>query len=96
MDVVHSSEEAVFAALDAQPIGSGPTAGVTRVVGVHIDGRDVWVQLAIEDGVEGSVILHLMADATIDDALTALRAAESRESFGAVLEVAARQPENRR
>lgn len=74
MELRGVSEEQVFAALDEQPVGLGTTRWWARVIGVHIDGRDVWVQLARDTpDSDETVILHLPSDTTVDDALVTLR-----------------------
>ena len=62
-------ERLIFAALDQQRIGDDTDAWVAYVMGVHVSGRDVWIQVARDDRGAETIILHLLADSTSDDLL---------------------------
>ena len=62
----------VFAVLDDQVIGTGQRCWVVRVIGIHHDGHDRWIQIAREDD-PGGFVLHLPAGATPHDAIATLQ-----------------------
>ncbi len=59
-------------ALDNQAVGTGAASWCVQVLGVHVDGPEVWVQIARNDDADDAVLLHLFPGATADDALAAL------------------------
>jgi hypothetical protein len=72
------SRAAYFAAaLDLQTVGDGDNRWVVHVVGVHTDGRTLWVQIAPRPDGTDSVILKLSMWATARHALAALAALPS-------------------
>lgn len=80
MDPRHSAsvddeglERRIFAALDQQRIGDDGDAWVAYVMGVHVSGRDVWIQVAKDDRGAETIVLHLSADTTSDNLLFSLR-----------------------
>jgi len=65
-------EAHVFQELDNQRIGLGPDSWVALVLGVHIVGREGWVQVASKDRPSQSVVVHLWAGTTPRDVKLAL------------------------
>ena len=61
--------DSLFSALDGKPT-NGPPA---RVLGIHDDGREWWIQVARGDDVTDSVVVRLSRFATAIHATTALR-----------------------
>jgi hypothetical protein len=62
----------LIAALDQQQIGDGVGAWVAEVLGVHSDGRDLWVQVARAHEPGQSLILRMSIHATAQHAIAAL------------------------
>src|SRR5262245_1332611 len=63
-----------FAELDQRRIVRGPFSWLIQVDGVHVASRDAWVQVALVDQPQSSVVLHLSRHATAANALAALHA----------------------
>jgi hypothetical protein len=62
----------LISTLDRQRIGEGSTSWVAEVLGVHVDGQDLWVQIAPAHAVAESIVLRLSAWATPQHAIAAL------------------------
>lgn len=67
----HHSER-IVEALDLQGVGEGPDRWLVHVLGVHTDGRDVWVQIARHVDGTDSLVLRLSRRASPRHALAAL------------------------
>jgi len=68
--------EELIAALDQRSVGEGALRWMVYVLGLHTDGCTRWIQVAPSEQTRDSIVLQLPADATADDALTALGAME--------------------
>lgn len=66
--------ETVAAELDLQAVGDGANAWVVHVLGVHMDGRQLWVQIAPNPEGNPSFLLRLSPLATARHALATLTA----------------------
>jgi hypothetical protein len=75
----------LIAALDHHRFGDGIGA-VVYVLGVHTDGRDVWIQIALREDGRDNLVLHLLPDATAEDARATLQAAQLRAAARASAE----------
>jgi hypothetical protein len=64
-----TSLDKLFSALDGRPT-DGPPA---RVLGIHDDGREWWIQVARGDDSSNTVVLRLSRFATVIHAAAALR-----------------------
>jgi hypothetical protein len=64
--------ESLAAALEQQGVGDGADRWVVHVLGVHTDGRHIWVQLAPRPDGNHSIVLRLSPTATVHHALAAL------------------------
>ena len=69
--------ENLVAALDLQPIEGGGNRWIVHVLGIHSDGRNLWVQLGPHDDGTQSIVLRLSRHATARHALAALAALSS-------------------
>jgi hypothetical protein len=67
-----SSADQWFAALDQRHIGDGAHEWVMQVLGVVTQDDQLWVQVAPEDDLSATLVLHMNADATLDEVLMAL------------------------
>jgi hypothetical protein len=63
-----------FSELDQRRIARGPFSWLIQVDGVHVARRDAWIQVALVDQPQSSVVLHLSPYATAANALAALQA----------------------
>lgn len=63
-----------FRALDQRRIEAGTRRWIAHVMGIHLDGREIWVQIAPGDAPEKSLVLHLSGWTTIDQAIIAMKA----------------------
>jgi hypothetical protein len=73
-----SRADELIAALDHHRVGDGLGGTVVYVLGVHTDGRDVWIQIALREDGRDNLVLHLLPDATAQDAMATLQAAQLR------------------
>ena len=64
-----NSLDQLFAALDGRPT-DGPPA---RVLGIHDDGKEWWIQVARGDDATDSIVLRLSRFASVSHAGAALR-----------------------
>ena len=67
-----------FRALDQRRIKAGTQIWVAHVMGIHAEGREIWVQIARGDSLDKSLVLHLSGWTTVSQAISAIRA-HSRE-----------------
>ncbi len=65
----------VIVALDHQRVGEGAGSWVVEVLGVHSAGSDLWVQIARNGEPDDTLVLHVLPEATVGDALAALTTA---------------------
>jgi hypothetical protein len=75
-----SRADQLIAALDHQYVGDRASGKVVYVLGVHTDGRDLWIQVALREDGRDNFVLHLSPDATAQDAMTTLQAVQLRAS----------------
>jgi hypothetical protein len=64
--------EWLASALDLQTVGNGANRWTVRVLGVHSDGRTLWIQIATGLEADDSVTLKVSSRATARHALAAL------------------------
>jgi hypothetical protein len=53
-----------FAALDGRSLGDGPDKWTVNVVGMHLEGSDLWIQLQSTEDPSHSFLLHVVRGAT--------------------------------
>ena len=75
-----SRADELIAALDRRRVGDSTGSKVVYVLGVHTDGRDLWIQVALSEDGGDNLVLHLPPDATAQDAMATLRAAQFQAS----------------
>lgn len=63
-----------FRALDRRRIRAGTRCWVAQVMGIHSDGREIWVQIARGTSPDKSLVLHLSGWTTVDQAIAAMKA----------------------
>ncbi len=63
-----------FSALDQKLVAVGAERWIAQVVGIHIDGPDLWIQLAAASDPSRSAVLHVTAGMRMDDALARIEA----------------------
>ena len=66
--------EQLIAALDQRRFGDAPDRWVANVLGVHIDGAELWVQVARGSDLSKTLVLHLSSWAKPQHAIAALAA----------------------
>jgi hypothetical protein len=77
----HSSEqdeqvvERWFHALHQREIDTETDEWVAQVAGIHLDGQEIWIQIAAGDGPAEMLLLHVSAWTTVDQAIAALKGA---------------------
>lgn len=62
-----------FDALDRRQIHVGRRRWAVRVLGIHLDGGQAWIQMAAGPAQKMSLVLHVSGWTTIDQALAAMR-----------------------
>src|ERR1051325_835728 len=67
-----SGAETLAAALELQRVDDGANSWIVHVLGVHNDGRHLWVQVAPDPGAKQSIVLRMSMSATARHALAAL------------------------
>lgn len=67
-----SIEDFVFASLDHKRICDTRGGWLTSVVGVHVDGSTIWVQIAKDDSDDASIVVKMDSFTPADDVLAAL------------------------
>lgn len=70
----HNLADRWFRALDQRRIDAGTRGWVAHVMGIHCDGREIWIQIAPGGAPEKSLVLHLSGWTTIDQAIAAMKA----------------------
>lgn len=85
MRIVHSERTASsgaidfwFAALDGQRIDSGDGTWIIEVVGIHVDGADLWVQIAPHGHESSALVLRVSWGTPVDWAKVMIRARAHR------------------
>jgi hypothetical protein len=63
-----------FRALDRRQVDLGKRRLTARVMGIHLDGGEAWIQLAAGRAQEGNLVLHLSGWTTIDQVVAAMKA----------------------
>jgi hypothetical protein len=66
--------EELIAALDRYRVGDSAGGNRVYVLGVHTDGRDLWIQVALREDGRDNLVLHLPPEATAQDAVATLQA----------------------
>ncbi len=62
-----------FQTLDQRQIDVGKRRWTARVIGVHLDGKEAWIQIAAGRAQERSLVLHLSGWTTIDQVMAAMK-----------------------
>ena len=62
-----------FAAIDHLQIGTGASSWIAQVVGIYVDGPDLWVQVSPTQALVNTLVLRVSEDSPIDAATMALR-----------------------
>ena len=62
-----------FAAIDHLQIGTGASSWIAQVVGIYVDGPDLWVQVSPTHAPVNTLVLRVSEDSPIDAATMALR-----------------------
>ena len=62
-----------FQTLDQRQIDVGRRRCTARVMGIHLDGREAWIQLAAGRALEQGLVLHLSGWTTIDQVVAAIK-----------------------
>ena len=70
-----------FRALDQRRIDAGTRGWIAHVMGIHFDGREIWIQIAPRGAPEHSLVLHLSGWTTIDQAIAAIKARSPEHAF---------------
>jgi hypothetical protein len=63
-----------FEALDSRCIDGRGEHWFVRVLGIHADGADLWIQVAAAGHPDECLVLHITPSVTLDDVLRTLRA----------------------
>ena len=58
-----------FSAFDQKLVAVGAERWIAQVVGIHVDGPDLWIQLAAAADPSRSAVLHITSGMRVDDAL---------------------------
>jgi hypothetical protein len=64
--------ESLFAELDGCDIRSGSKYWVARVLGIHLDRGETWIQLSLVGETSCSLVVHLLAGTTGHQAVGAI------------------------
>jgi hypothetical protein len=70
-----------FAALDQRCFAAGTERWTAQVVGIHVDGFDVWIQLESAGTPFRSLLLHVRPGMHLFDAVEAIETMITRESM---------------
>jgi hypothetical protein len=62
-----------FTAIDHLQIGTGASSWIAQVVGIYVDGPDLWVQVSPTDAPVNTLVLRVSEASPIDAATMALR-----------------------
>jgi len=63
-----------FRTLDQRQIDVGTRRWTARVMGIHLDGQEAWIQIATGRTQEKTLVLHLSGWTTMDQVVAAMRA----------------------
>ena len=63
-----------FHTLDRRQIDLGKRRLTARVMGIHLDGCEAWIQLAAGSSRQGNLVLHLSGWTTLDQVVAAMKA----------------------
>ena len=67
------SVESLVAALEGRIVHGAHGTWTVAVYGVHLGSDELWLQVGLRSDKEHNLVLHLSRDATVGDALAALR-----------------------
>lgn len=62
-----------FQMLDQRQIDVGNRRRTARVIGIHTEGNEVWIQLATGRGQDRNLVLHLSSWTTVDQVVAAMK-----------------------
>jgi hypothetical protein len=62
-----------FQTLDQRRIDVGKRRWTARVMGIHLDGKEAWIQIAAGPAQEKTLVLHLSGWTTIDQVMAAMK-----------------------
>lgn len=62
-----------FQTLDQRRIDVGKRRCTARVMGIHLDGMEAWIQIAAGRAQERNLVLHLSGWTTIDQVVAAMK-----------------------
>jgi len=83
------SAESLVAALEGRIVHGAHGTWTVAVYGVHLGSDELWLQVGLRSDKEHNLVLHLSRDATVDDALAALRECDPESHCVFVLECGA-------
>jgi len=63
-----------FQTLDHRQIDIGTRRWTARVMGIHLDGQEAWIQIATGRAQEKNLVLHLSGWTTMDQVVAAMKA----------------------
>jgi hypothetical protein len=63
-----------FHTLDHRQINVGRRRWTARVIGIHLEGTEAWIQIAAGRAQQPSLVLHLSGWTTIDQVMAAMKA----------------------
>ena len=63
-----------FQTLDHRQIDIGARRWTARVMGIHLDGHEAWIQIATGRAQEKNLVLHLSGWTTMDQVVAAMKA----------------------
>jgi hypothetical protein len=66
-------------ALDGQRVKTGQQRWTLRLLGVHADGDEVWIQAARSHEPRSSLLIHIRPHATVEDVLAAVQASGTEQ-----------------
>jgi hypothetical protein len=66
-----------FSALDQKVVAVGAERWVAQVVGIHVDGPDLWIQIAAAADPTRSAVLHITSGMRIEDALARIESVDT-------------------
>lgn len=72
-----TAEEWLFENLDHRRVGDGDDGWVVCVVGVHVDGDTIWVQVAKDDRDDDTIVVRMERGTKVADVVASLKHADS-------------------
>jgi hypothetical protein len=72
-DCVQNLADRWFQTLDHRQIDVGTRRWTARVMGIHLDGQEAWIQIAAGRTQEKNLVLHLSGWTTIDQVVAAMK-----------------------